>query len=323
MNTDLDTNSNLPDNGKQEALRTIVTIARNHQLTAQDITTALTSEQANAQQHSGTLSRIFGYIGSILVFSGICIFIGMQWDHFGSIERISITLGLGFAIFLIALVVLSYSDTSVIATPLLLMAALLQPTGLFVLLDEYASGSDPLHGLLFISTVMWVQQGAVFRHKQRTTLAFTTVFFGFCFFVTAFELLEIDSDISWLTLGASLMLIAWALDHSKHHAISAFWYFVGSVAVLFAAFELLQDQPYEALFIGLTALIIYISTAARSRTLLFVGTVSMIGYISHFTYAHFSDTLGWPIVLIICGIILIAIGFVAMKINTRFIRAAA
>ena len=323
MNTGPDTSSDLPGNGKQEALQTIVAIARKHQLTAHDITTALTGEQTTVQRHNGTLSRIFGYIGSILVFSGICIFIGMQWDHFGSIERILITLGLGFAIFLIALVVMSYSRTSVIATPLLLMAALLQPTGLFVLLDEYVSGGDPLHALLFMSTVMWIQQGAVFWHKQRTTLAFTTVFFGFCFFITAFELLELDSDISWLTLGASLMLIAWALDHSQHHAISAFWYFVGSVAVLFAAFDLLHDQPYEALYIGLTALIIYISAAARSRTLLLVGTVSMIGYISYFTYAHFSDTLGWPVVLIICGIILIAIGFIAMKINARFIRIAA
>lgn len=308
-------------NNKQEALQEIVTIAQNHKLTINEITAALTNESQFIQQKSeGTLSKIFGVIGSILIFTGVCIYIGMQWDHMGSAARVVVTLGLGFTLFLLALIAMTIPRYESVATPFLLIAALLQPTGIFIMLDEYSSGGDPLHGVLFMTTLMLIQQGAVFWQTKRTVLAFTTVFFGFSFFITVFELLDIDSDLSWLIIGISLMLIAWALDHSRHHAISAFWYFIGSIALLISAFDLVEDQTYEVLYIGLTALIIYISTAARSRTLLIVGTIAMIGYISYFTSEHFSNTLGWPIVLIICGIAFIVIGSVAMKINAKYIR---
>jgi len=308
-------------NSKQEALQEIVSIAKNHQLTVREITAAFSDEQRFSREKSGsTLSRIFGIVGSILIFTGVCIYIGMQWDHLGSAARIVVTLGLGFTLFLLALVAMTITRYESVATPFLLIAALLQPTGIFVMLNEYSRGGDPLHGLLFMSTLMLIQQGAVFWQTRRTALAFTTVFFGFSFFITAFELLEIDSNISWLVTGFSLMLIGWALDHSRHHVISAFWYFIGAITLLIAAFRLLEDQFYEVLYIGLTAFIIYISTVARSRTLLVVGTIAMIGYISHFTSEHFSNTLGWPIVLIICGIVFIVFGSIAMKINAKYIR---
>ena len=310
-------------NSKQEALQEIVAIVQNHKLTFEEVTAALTDQQQISQQKSsGTLSRIFGYIGSILVFSGICIYIGMQWDYFGSAVRVLVTLGLGFAIFIIALLMMGHPRYDRVATPLLLIAALFQPAGVFVMLDEYSRGGDPLHGVLFMSTLMFIQQGAVFWQKQRTTLAFTSIFFGCSFFVTAFELLEMTGNLSWLTIGVSVMFISWALSHSRHNAIAAFWYFVGSVTLLYSAFDMLEGQPFEVLYIGLTALIIYISTATRSRTLLLVGTFSMLGYISYFTYEHFSNTLGWPVVLILCGIIFIVIGSVAMKINARYIRVS-
>ncbi|HBZ31368.1 MAG TPA: hypothetical protein DEO56_12400, partial [Nitrosomonas nitrosa] len=67
---------------KQEALQEIITIAQNHRLSVDEVVAAMRDSQAIAvQQSHGILSRMFGYIGSILVFAGICILIGMQWDQ--------------------------------------------------------------------------------------------------------------------------------------------------------------------------------------------------------------------------------------------------
>lgn len=306
---------------KQEALQEIITIAENHRLSVDEVVAAMRDKQAIAvQQSHSILSRMFGYIGSILVFAGICILIGMQWDQLTSGERVAITLGSGFIAFLLGLAAMDHPKYDRAATPFLLMAALFQPTGIVVMLDEYSRGGDPLYGVLFMSIIMLIQQGAIFCYKQRTTLAFTTIFFGCSFFFTAMSLLEIDGNLIALTVGTSLMCISWALSNSPHRAIAAFWYLIGSCLLLISTFDLLQDSPFEVLYLGLTATLIYISTTARSRVLLLVGTVSMLAYISYFTYEHFSNALGWPLVLIICGIAFITIGSIAMKINNRYLR---
>lgn len=304
---------------KQEALQAIIDIVRNHQLSNKEVIAALTdTKNITKQRTTGVLSRIFGYIGSILVFSGICIFIGMRWEQLGSVERITATLGIGFILFLIAVAVMDNPKYDRTATPLLLIAALLQPTGIFVLLDEFSRGDDPLYGVLFMSVVMFIQQGFIFLQKGRTTLAFTTILFGSMFIITTLELLEVDGNVISFMIGLSLMFISWALGHSPHRAISSFWYFFGSISLLISAFDFLKNQTYEVLFLGLAAIIIYVSIAAQNRTLLLVGTLAMLSYISHYTYIHFNDVLGWPIVLIICGVAFIAISAVAMKINAKF-----
>lgn len=308
---------------KQEALQAIIDIVKNHQLSIQEVITALTdTKNVTKQRTSGILSRIFGYIGSILVFSGICIFIGMQWEQLGSIERITVTLGTGFVLFLIAIAIMDNTKYGRIATPLLLIAALFQPTGIFVMLDEFSRGDDPLHGVLFMSLIMFIQQGCIFLQKKRTTLAFTTILFGSIFFITTLELLEVDGNVISFIIGLSLMFIAWALGHSSHRVISSFWYFFGSISLLISTFDFLKHQTYEVLFLGLAATLIYVSVAAQNRTLLLVGTLAMLSYISHYSYIHFNDVLGWPIVLIICGTAFIGVGAIAMRINAKFMRTS-
>lgn len=101
-------------------------------------------------------------------------------------SKIAVTLGTGFATLLLALVAINHSKFNCSATPLLLMAALFQPMGIFVMLDEFSQGSDPLYGFLFMSMVMLIQQGAILWQTKHTTLAFTTIFFVSSFFVTRY-----------------------------------------------------------------------------------------------------------------------------------------
>ena len=58
---------------------------------------------------------------------------------------------------------------------------------------------------------------------------------------------------------------------------------------------------------------------ARSRSLLVVGTVALIGYIADFIYRHFADNLGAPLVLMAIGLVFIGAGAAAVRINSRYI----
>ncbi|PKO53232.1 MAG: DUF2157 domain-containing protein, partial [Betaproteobacteria bacterium HGW-Betaproteobacteria-2] len=160
---------------RQDALVEVVDTIRRHNLSLEEITEALRDgPEIKEQQSSGILSRVFGYIGGIFVFAGLAIFIGMQWDVLGTAQRILLTLGSGFCVFIMALACTTNDRLEKAATPLFLVAALLEATGILVTLKEFSLGGDPAHGLLFLHFVMALQQGCAFIARQRSVLAVTT-----------------------------------------------------------------------------------------------------------------------------------------------------
>ncbi len=308
---------------QEDALQEIAAIARRHDIAAGDIAKFLADmPAAAAKRSSGTLSKLFGYIGGIFVFAGICVFVSMYWDDFGSAARVVITLGTGFMLFIMALVTLSDKRYERAATPLFLMSTALQPAGIFVMLDEYSSGGDPRHGVLYMALIMLIQHGAAFWKKQRAVLAFTTVVFSSIFCVTLFDVWDMDQDLIGTVTGTSLLCIAYALNNSRHAAIAPFWYFVGSVALLVAVFDAVKNTPFELSYLGLSAFMIYLSTAVRSRTLLLVSTLALLCYIAYFTAEHFANAIGWPLSLIFGGLALIGLSSLAVKLNNKYIKQA-
>ena len=306
---------------KEEALQDIVSLAKHNQITLEEIAHALTTAPVLASKpSSGTLSKLLGYIGGIFVFAGIGVFISMYWDDFGSAARVIVTLGVGLVAFLMGLACLYDKKYERAATPLFLISSFLQPTGIIVMLQEYSSGGDARHGILLMAAYMLIQQGATFWAKSRAVLAFSAIFFGMIFFGYLFDIWDFKEKTIGIIIGASLLCIAYALSRSKHSAIAPFWYFVGAFILLWAVLETVQNTPFELLYLGLSALIIFLSTHVRSRTLLLVGTLAMLVYIGYFTAEHFANTFGWPIALVIIGIALIGMSALAIRLNNKYIK---
>nr|WP_294839986.1 DUF2157 domain-containing protein [uncultured Methylotenera sp.] len=306
---------------KDDALQDIVALAQHNQITLAEIAQALDASSALSKTApASVLSKLFGYVGGIFVFAGIGVFISMFWDDFGSASRVIITLGSGLVAFVMALVCLSDQRYERAVTPLFLMAAILQPTGIMVMLQEYSSGGDVRHGLLFMAAYMLVQQGAIFWAKQRTVLAFSAVLFGCIFFANLFDIWDVDEKLIGIVIASSLLCIAYAMQQSKHMAIAPFWYFVGSVLLLWSVFELVENSLLEPVYLGATALMIFLSTYVRSRTLLLVGTLAMLIYIGYYTAEHFANTVGWPIALVIIGVALIGLSAFAIRLNNQYIK---
>ncbi len=207
------------------------------------------------------------------------------------------------------------------ATPLFLISSLLQPTGILVMLQEYSSGGDARHGVLFMAAFMLIQQAATFWAKRRTVLAFSAILFGCIFFATLFDIWDLSEKLIGIVIGASLMCVAYALNQSRHLAIAPFWYFVGSVILMWSVFESVQNTPFELVYLGLAAMLIFLSTLVRSRSLLLVGTLAMLVYIGYYTAKHFANTVGWPIALVIIGIALIGMSALAVRINNKYIKS--
>ena len=308
---------------KNDALVEIVNIAKRHGISTQDIISALSATGNNdskTQEGASTLKRIFSYIGGILVLSGIGAFITLMWPDMGSFARVVITLGTGIVTFILALAASKDTRYERAATPLYLVAAALQPFGIFVMLDEYSTGGNPHIGVLFLCTYMIIQQGLTFYKTQATVLAFTTTVFAATFFGNLMDWMDIPYEWTGLTISIALLAVAQATNKSRHAAIAPFWFFISSVGLLCTVFDIVKNSALEILYLGLTGVLIYGSIAFRSRTLLLTSTLGMLWYIGYFTAKYFADSLGWPILLIILGLVFMAIGSLAVKINTQYIQ---
>ena len=306
---------------KEDALQDIISLAKHNNITFDEIKHALEATPVLASKPPvSVLSKLFAYIGGIFVFAGIGVFISMYWDDFDSAARVIVTLGVGIVAFIMGVVCLTDKRYEKAATPLFLIASLMQPTGILVMLQEYSSGGDARHGLMFMSAYMLIQQAATFWAKRRSVLAFSAILFGCIFFANLFDIWDMNEKLIGSVVGISLLCIAYALQQSRHLAIAPFWYFIGAILLMWSVFDAVQNTPYELIYLGLSALLIFLSTYVRSRTLLLVGTLAMLAYIGYYTAKHFANTLGWPVALVMIGIALIALSSLAVRLNNKYIK---
>ena len=194
---------------------------------------------------------------------------------------------------------------------------------LLVIFEEFYRGDDwDLIGLL-VSGVMAAQQLVTMIRTQRTSLLFTGLVFVVAFVLILFDMLDVDYTITALVLGASILSLSAGLQDTRHEVITPFWYLVGSAWLLWGVFDLIENTAIEVLFMAAASALVYMSTVVRSRTLLFVSTVAMLSYIGYFSAEHFVDSIGWPIALVLFGLLLIGMSAIAFRINRKYISAGA
>lgn len=307
---------------RQDALAQIVALARAHDLAPREIAAALGGRSATALPKNKAM-LFFSALGGIFIFSGIIAFIAMFWGEMNGASRVTITLGSGFALFVMGLMAAQEGKEEryrKACVPLLLMAGWLQPTGLFVLLHEYFhKDSDVRYACLFVFGVMLVQQLATFVAIRRTVLLFFSLAFGSLFFSTMFSLLGVSNDWSSVVVGFSLLNLSYALSNMGYRNLPGAGFLFGGGAFMGGAFSLLQRSPLELFYLALACFVVYVSTVVRSTTLMLVGVVAMLSYIGYFTEEHFVNSIGWPAALIVLGLVFIGIGVGAVKLKKKYI----
>jgi predicted membrane protein DUF2157 len=311
---------------RTSALRDIAAIARRHGLSAGDIAAALGEAPAagragNAIRARTVMVRVLGFLGGTFIFAGLGVFIALRWSDMNSASRVVITLGPGVAAFLLA--VLSHRDRRFdkVTAPLFLIAAALEPTGMFVAFEEYGSGGDWRLAGLITSATMALQFAGAFGSIRRSTPLFFALLFATLFSWTALDLLGADDDLIALIIGGSMLLAAVGLDRTAHSEISPFWYLLGSAAFLKGVFDLVESTPFEITFLAVAAGFVYLSVLLRSRALLLVATLAILSYTGWFTRQHFADSVGWPIALIVFGFAMIGLSALAFRIDRDYVRA--
>ncbi|MFN3700753.1 MAG: hypothetical protein ACK4VI_04430 [Alphaproteobacteria bacterium] len=305
-------------NKKDLILADIVVLAKEHGITAQDIQKALLEAQSGTAEasRSTSLKTVMSYFGGIFIFVGLCTLTHMIWDDLGSATRVIISLGSGLVALVMALACLRDEKFDKATTPLLLIAAALQPTGLFVFLHEYADGDNATLAAMLVFGLMALQNGALFYRFRRTALLFLTFAFGILSSAAAMAWLTVPDDLSALALGLSGLLLSYAASRTAHGAFVPFAYFIAAFGFAYGLFKLIHDiKGLDLLLIAAAASMIYLSVRVQSRSLLVAAIIIMFGYLGYFTATYFADIISWPVALILMGFIMMGLSHYAFKLS--------
>jgi hypothetical protein len=302
---------------RTKALAHIVDLAKQHGLSSAEIGEALGVDGASAValRRRGVLVQVLSFIGGTFVFAGVGVFVALQWESMNAAARVIVTFGSGLSAFVLAVLASRDVRLDKAATPLFLVAGALEPTGMLVLFDEFGTGGDWRWASLVTSGTMALQFAATLAPLGRSTLLFLCVFFAALFWWTVLDLMGAESGIVALAVGGGLLATAIAVDRTA-------WYLFGAAGVLYGLFDAVEGTPLEVGFLIAAAGLVYLSVALRSRMVLGVSTLAIIAYTAWFTERHFADSLGWPIALIIFGLLLIGLSAVAFRIDRDYVRPA-
>lgn len=280
------------------------------------------------------LSGILYYVGAGIAFVGVSIFIGQHWVDLPSILRILVTLGSGLALFSAATLIESAKRLDRVPDAFHFLAGLLIPGGVFVTLDELGfHGSNWGPGLIFLAlTLAYVLAYRIFRHNL--LLLFAIIYGTAAFFLlteamaAGFVSFERNDYLAYrfVGVGATYLMLGYALRILRAKILTPVLYGFGALAVLGGAFALQGWEPtqsifWEVIYPGLVFGAMFLSIHLRSRVVLFLGAAFLVGDIFKLTDEYFQNSLGWPLMLVLAGFLLIGVGYLVFYLNRKYIQS--
>jgi len=111
--------------------------------------------------------------------------------------------------------------------------------------------------------------------------------------------------------GLAVLLAAYLADlRNRVRQDFAFWGYLFGVVAFWGGLSLMEGGGEVAKFVYclINVALIVVSVLLRQRVFLVFGALGVLGYLGHLSYRVFEDSLLFPVVLTIAGILLIYLG---------------
>lgn len=302
---------------KEQAERLIVKLINRFDISESELLKLfeLKHDRSTPSGQGDLLTKLFAYLGSVFFLGGLAALGGMFWESMNSFARVGILLIPGFIIYL--MVVLNSGDNFLkrISIPLYILSFVLEIAGLFTFLYEYFEHSGRWErATLFVFGVLAIQQFFSFYAKKQTVMLFCTVCSFIGVLASVFEIVNITEQWSFTIMGISLMALTYAISTTPYKSIAGFWYFFAGIFCLGGLFVILEGHNIDFFILLPTCFLVYFSTFVKSKALLFVSIIALFAFLSYFTAEYFKDSLGWPIVLLLIGVLFFTLGYLGAKL---------
>jgi hypothetical protein len=124
-------------------------------------------------------------------------------------------------------------------------------------------------------------------------------------------------ELSAMCGGASLVLAGHWVSRSPFISASPIWLFVGTAFALGGVYRMLYDTAAAPLFAGAATLAIYAALFLRSRAMLAAAILGLLGFTAAYAERHFADSVGWPLLLILFGFVILLAGVAFARLSGR------
>lgn len=322
---------------KDELLKIIEEMSVQKILAKEELLAAFERGQKNIKGegnlNQSKISQLLYYIGGGIVFIGIAVLIGQQWTYLGTLMHILLTLGIGLGFFTTALLARQSENTKHLAQAFFFIAGLLLPVGLGVTFDAAGLLMTKTEVQSLAAVILFAGFLAAYMLYEETVLLLFTIIFGTWLYGAVTGLLENSTlhfdwrfecyrslvvFISYLCLGYYYTL------RGERPGIREWLLSIGSLGILGFTLVLGGWKPNQSLFWELiypfiTFGFLYWSIVLRNRAFLSFGAIALVGYLGKITSEYFADSIGWPLTLVILGMIIILIGYWAVYLNKKYI----
>ena len=317
---------------KEESLQFVTQVAQQNIATRDEVLDAYDAglgEAATTASKKMSVSEVLYFVGALIVSIGV-YFLVYNNETLDTMIKIIFTLFFGLLNFGIGVFLNSKKNLVSVSFAFFLISAFLIPFGLNIAFENAGSDVGLASTQTIISGITFVFFLAAQLIMKKNIFIFFSVVFGTWLFIAATDAI-IMGPIDWhfyayrvLVVGLSYVFLGKFLTRDNQTApLSGFLYAFGVLGFLGAAMTLggwspTQNIFWELIFPILVFGTLYLSVSMRVKSFLVFGTLFLMGYIGKITAEYFAEGLGWPIALMICGILVIGAGYLFVYIRKRY-----
>jgi hypothetical protein len=293
-----------------------------------------TIQMVDKNSSSNNVLKIFNYVGGSLVFFGIACFINMNWHSLNNFIKIFSTLGSAIAAYAVGTLLHIDRRHEAASSAFFLISALVFPVGILVTLDVYSQAYDFLKASVITSAICFI----IFLLSQlistRTLFLLFTLLFGSSLYLNLINLIMRDSTVifmNWyayilISLGISYIFLGSYLKFGPRNALTGPLYFFGAFAILAATYcsggfflTYSKISMWKLVTAILILLFFYLSVPFKSKAFLYLATIFLIIYILDMSskFADVFGAFGWPLILVLGGLALIAVGYLVFNLRKK------
>jgi hypothetical protein len=273
-------------------------------------------------------SNILSFIGGFIVFMGVVVLVSINWIYLNDVSQVLVTLGSGILSFIVGSLLLYALKVKFTGVSFHLIGGGLIPLGIFVWLSKLAESNINLtavvFGVFFALMLVYVITELIIHND--VFIFFSWLFgsiaywAGFIWVLGNNESLFLDyrlGGVAALVLSGSYLCLSYGLKQVKDNA-SFFYYFLGTLGFFGSVFSLVIDRHvFEGLFVLMIFVSFYLSSLWRSRVLLAVNTIYLVIVIFYLSARYFVEAIGFPVTMIIAGLLLILISFLVVRLDKQ------
>lgn len=290
------------------------------------------SQQPHPFQQRINLQKILYYIGGFIVFLGIIFFIHQFWGTMSQVSKTILALGAAVSAYALGYYFFANTQSKDFGHAFLIISAALFPLGVGTALDTVGISATKSGGVSVNSAVLFMiffisyysLRAAIFL--PFSIMAASTLLFSFTNFL--FKDVGVTPhfyEYRILILGVTYILFGYYFFQTNRKFMTNLLYSFGLLMFLGASLSLQGFSPkvnifWQLIYPFLLVLTFWGSIKLQSKAFLIMATLFTFGEIVKLTSEYFSKSIGWPVSLIVAGLIIMGIGYMSFELNKRFIK---